>query len=117
LPQVRGSEAELVQLFACVLINAGQAKGDQANQVRITAECRGPSVVVRISDTGVGIPPEDLPRVFEPFFTTRVVGQGRGLGLPVAQGIAHGLGGGIEVESAGGTGTTVTVTLPIAPTP
>jgi PAS domain S-box-containing protein len=114
LPAVRGSEAELVQLFGCLLVNAGQAKGEGANQVRVTAAREGPNVVVRVSDTGAGIPPEVLPRVFDPFFTTRDIGQGKGLGLSVAFGIAQGLGGGVELESAPGKGTTVIVTLPVA---
>ena len=114
LPPVSGSEAELVQLFGCLLVNAGQARGEPANEVRITAELRGPMVVARVSDTGRGISPEDLPRIFDPFFTTRGVRQGKGLGLPVAQGIAQGLGGGIEVESVLGNGTTMSVTLPVA---
>jgi PAS domain S-box-containing protein len=113
LPSVVGSEAELVQLFGGLLVNAEQAAGERANQVRVTAERREDRVVVRIADTGRGISPEDLPRIFEPFFTTRPVGQGKGLGLSVAQGIAQGLGGGVEVESVAGEGTKVTITLPV----
>jgi signal transduction histidine kinase len=113
LPPVSGSEAELVQLFGCLLVNAGQARGKVHNQVRITAERMGSNVVVKVSDTGTGIPPGDIPRVFEPFFTTRGVGRGKGLGLPVALGIAQGLGGSIELTTEVGAGTMVTVTLPI----
>jgi len=113
LPPVAGSEAELIQLFACLLVNAEQACGDGPNQVRVSAERQGGLVVVRVSDTGKGIAPEHLPRIFEPFFTTRSVGQGKGLGLPVAQGIAQGLGGSLQVQSLVGQGTTVAVTLPI----
>ncbi|MFL5302877.1 MAG: two-component system sensor histidine kinase NtrB [Anaeromyxobacteraceae bacterium] len=115
LPSISGSEAELVQLFACLLVNAAQAKAaDRPNEIRIAAEQRGETIVTRVSDGGRGIPRDDLPRIFEPFFTTRDVGQGRGLGLAVALGIAEGLGGGIEVESVVGAGTIVTVTLPVA---
>ena len=113
LPSVAGSQAELIQLFACLLVNAYQAKGDGPNRVRVTAELRGPKVVVSISDTGTGIPAEILPRVFLPFFTTRAIGQGKGLGLSVALGIAQGLGGSVELQSTQGQGTTVTVTLPV----
>jgi len=116
VPPVAGSEAELVQLFACLLVNAEQATGDGPNQVRISAGLQGGRVVVQVSDTGKGIAPEHMPRIFEPFFTTRSVGQGKGLGLPVAQGIAQGLGGSIEVQSVAGRGTTVTVTLPVGGT-
>ena len=112
LPPVTGSEAELAQLFGCLLVNAGQA---QAHSVRISAEVSGRVVKVRVVDTGTGIAPEIMPRIFDPFFTTRGVGRGKGLGLPVALGIAQGLGGGLEVHSVVGQGTTATVTLPLAP--
>lgn len=115
LPPVVGSEAELVELFGCLLVNAGQATGAHANAIRITAEVRGPVVAVQLTDTGTGIAPEVLPRIFDPFFTTRGPGRGKGLGLPVALGIAQGLGGSIEVQSIAGKGTTVTVTLPVSP--
>jgi len=110
--QVPAARAELVQLFACLLVNAAQASGAGPNCIRVTAEPRGAQVVVRVSDTGQGISPENLARILDPFFTTRAVGQGKGLGLKVAQGIAQGLGGGLQVESAPGQGTTVLVTLP-----
>jgi signal transduction histidine kinase len=114
LPPVSGSAPELLQLFVCLLVNAEQSQGEQPNQVRITAEQQGPRVRVRVIDTGRGISSSNLPRVFDPFFTTRMVGQGRGLGLGVARGIAQGLGGDVEVESVEGEGTTVTVTWPVA---
>jgi C4-dicarboxylate-specific signal transduction histidine kinase len=113
-PSVMGSQAELMQLLAYLLVNAHQAKGAGPNRVRVTAGLRGPKALVSISDTGTGIPAEDLPKVFLPFFTTRAIGQGKGLGLPVALGIAQGLGGSVELVSTLGQGTAVTVTLPIA---
>jgi two-component system NtrC family sensor kinase len=74
----------------------------------------GDVVTVRISDTGRGIPAEHLARVFEPFFTTRPVGEGSGVGLAVCHGIATRMGGTIGIESDLGVGTTVTVRLPRA---
>jgi two-component system, NtrC family, sensor kinase len=71
-------------------------------------------VVVRIADTGRGIPADHLARVFEPFFTTRAVGEGSGVGLAVCHGIATRMGGTIAIESEVGVGTTVTVRLPRA---
>jgi signal transduction histidine kinase len=67
-------------------------------------------VHVSIQDTGKGIEPEDLDRIFEPFFSSRP--EGTGLGLPIARRIAQAHGGDLSVESRGGTGTTVTVRLP-----
>ena len=67
---------------------------------------------MRIRDDGCGIPADRLTRVFEPFFTTRDVGQGTGLGLTVASDIVNAHGGRIEVDSAVGAGSTFTVLLP-----
>ncbi|MBL8458548.1 MAG: histidine kinase, partial [Zoogloea sp.] len=68
-------------------------------------------------DTGKGIPATDLQRVFEPFYTTKPVGQGTGLGLSLSWGIVERHHGRIEVSSEVGQGTTFTVTLPIEPPP
>jgi signal transduction histidine kinase len=68
-------------------------------------------------DNGCGIPPENLTRVFEPFFTTRPVGEGIGLGLPICHGIIARHQGTIDMQSAPGVGTTVTVRLAAAPEP
>jgi len=68
--------------------------------------------VVEVSDTGTGIDESVLPRVFDPFFSTRGVGRGKGLGLSVCLGIVRSLGGDIALRSVPGKGTTVTVVLP-----
>jgi signal transduction histidine kinase len=67
---------------------------------------------LRVSDTGVGIPPEIMESIFEPFFTTKERGQGTGLGLSMSQSIIRGFGGEISVTSQVGTGTQFTVRLP-----
>jgi len=72
----------------------------------------GEHVALDVTDTGGGIPPEVLPRVFEPFFSTKEVGQGTGLGLPVAMGIVQQLEGWIEVENLPTKGTRFTMFLP-----
>ena len=69
-------------------------------------------MLVEISDTGVGIPPENVPKIFEPFFTTKEVGRGTGLGLSVCYGILTEHGGTLDVQSTVGLGTTFTIILP-----
>jgi signal transduction histidine kinase len=71
----------------------------------------GPSVVVMVSDTGCGIPPENLPRIFEPFFTTKPHPEGTGLGLAIVERIVRQHGGRVDVHSAGGRGTVVVIRL------
>jgi len=76
-------------------------------------DARSNQIVVRISDTGSGIPPENLDKIFDPFFTTKGH-KGTGLGLSVSYGIIENHGGDIEVQSAPGEGTTFTITLPLS---
>jgi len=117
LPPLRISEPDLVQLLANLLVNAGQATGAGPNQVRVSAWLGSPGVVaLTISDTGAGMAAEVQARAFEPFFSTRGVGGGTGLGLSVCRGIALSAGGHIELRSEAGKGTTATVTLPVAAT-
>ena len=68
-----------------------------------------------ITDTGCGIPPENIPHLFDPFFTTKEVGKGIGLGLAISYGIVKQHRGEIEVQSSAGTGTTFRVLLPAEP--
>jgi PAS domain S-box-containing protein len=114
MPEVGATQAELVQVFAGLLANAGQATGPGPNVVEVSAELREPDqVVVRIADTGAGIDENALPHVFDPFFSTRGVGGGRGLGLSAALGIVRGIGGDIQIASAVGKGTLASVVLPV----
>jgi CheY-like chemotaxis protein len=71
-------------------------------------------VIVEVSDTGIGIPPENLQRIFEPFFTSKPIGVGTGLGLSICRNIVVSMGGSIHVESQVGKGTTFRVELPAA---
>jgi len=91
--------------------NAFDAMGESGS-LSIIARNDGPQVVVEVSDTGVGIPPENLAKIFEPFFTTKEIGRGTGLGLAVCYGILTEHGGSLDVQSTVGTGTTFTITLP-----
>jgi len=82
--------------------------------VRACAEEKEAGFYVEVSDTGKGIPPQDLGKIFDPFFTTKDVGKGSGLGLSVSHGIIKQHGGRIEVKSEVGQGSTFTVFLPSA---
>jgi PAS domain S-box-containing protein len=118
LPPVHGSEARLGQVFLNLLVNAAQALPEGAaekNAIRLVARrVDGGGVVVEVTDTGCGIPPEHRRRIFDPFFTTKPVGLGTGLGLSICHNIVTSMGGEIVVESAVGQGTTFRVHLPAA---
>lgn len=114
---VFANEARLGQVFLNLLVNAAHAMPDghaAANLVTIVTRQEGETVIVSISDTGTGIPPEVLPRIFDPFFSTKQIGQGTGLGLFISQGIVKEAGGEMSVQSAQGMGTTFEVRLPAA---
>jgi two-component system, NtrC family, sensor kinase len=113
VPQVNCYAAQLNQVWMNLLVNAAQAIGTEAGEVRIATRCEGPTVIVSVSDTGPGIPPGELTRIFDPFFTTKPVGEGTGLGLSISHGIVQRHGGKIEVESVAGRGTTFTVSLAV----
>jgi two-component system, NtrC family, sensor kinase len=113
-PPVVGLASELTELFVHLLINAAQALEDQPGTVTVSTAYESGHVVVRVRDTGRGIAEENLARVFDPFFTTRAVGAGSGMGLAVCYGIATRHNGSITLDSKLGPGTTVTVRLPAA---
>ena len=112
LPMVDCYAGQLNQVWMNLLANAAHAvKG--GGSVSVETESAGDFVVVRVRDTGCGIPPENLSRIFDPFFTTKPVGEGTGLGLSVTYGIVERHGGRIEVESRPGEGALFTVRLPV----
>jgi two-component system NtrC family sensor kinase len=104
---------QLNQVFMNVLLNAVQSM-DGKGTITISSERREHEVAIRIGDTGKGIPPEHLPRVFDPGFTTKGVGVGTGLGLSIAYQIMQKHAGSIECQSQLGVGTTFTLRLPIS---
>jgi signal transduction histidine kinase len=116
LPPVLGLASELTQVFVHLLINAAQALKDAPGRVTVGVAHTGADVTVTVTDTGRGIAPEHLERVFEPFFTTRAPGEGTGMGLAVCYGIIQRHGGWIGIDSHPGEGTRVTVRLPLAET-
>jgi signal transduction histidine kinase len=116
-PPVYGNGARLCQVLLNLLLNAAHAiqPGQvERNTIRVSARSEGAEMVlVEVSDTGCGIPPENLGRIFNPFFTTRPVGEGTGLGLAVCHGIVASHGGEMSVESEVGRGSTFRVRLPV----
>jgi two-component system NtrC family sensor kinase len=108
---VSGDPGQLQQAVIALATNAFDAMGDSGS-LAIIARNSGDTVVIEVSDSGVGITPENLPKIFEPFFTTKEIGRGTGLGLAVCYGILTEHGGSLDVQSTVGTGTTFTITLP-----
>ncbi len=114
LSLVHGDRKSLQQVFLNLFINAIQAMLDGGSlSVRAYPTPDGHWLKVEVKDTGIGIEAEDLPRIFDPFYTTKQVGRGTGLGLSVTYGIVEKHGGHIEVESRKGQGSTFTVLLPM----
>ncbi|MCE5271664.1 hypothetical protein LLH00_10320 [bacterium] len=112
LPLIRCYPGQLNQVFMNLLVNAAQSIQGKGT-ITIETENRDSGINIRISDTGSGIPKENLSRLFDPFFTTKPVGKGTGLGLSISYGIIKKHNGTIEVESQPGRGTSFTITLPI----
>lgn len=113
LPAVTGDRSQFQQVFMNLLINAVQAM-DEKGVITIVTRGAGEQVRVRITDTGRGIPPEQIDLIFDPFFSTKESGHGTGLGLSIAYGIVSNHRGTISVESEVNRGTTFTILLPAA---
>ena len=116
LPPTSCYAGQLNQVWMNLLVNAAQAVGDEG-EVSISTRLEGAWVVVTISDTGCGIPADQIKRIFDPFFTTKPVGEGTGLGLATSYGIIERHGGTITVKSQVATGTTFTIKVPIRTCP
>ncbi|MFN2491957.1 MAG: ATP-binding protein [Pyrinomonadaceae bacterium] len=111
LPLVSGEAGQLQQAIIALATNAVDAM-PTGGILKIASRGNGKNVIVEVTDTGVGIPAENIPKIFEPFFTTKEVGKGTGLGLAVCYGILTEHGGSLEVQSTVGVGTTFTISLP-----
>lgn len=115
LPPVSISKVRLEQVLINFLANAADAlEGRKDRRIRVSAEAEAGRVRIRVEDTGHGIAPADLERIFEPYFTTKEPERGTGLGLPVVKEIIEKFGGRISVKSTLGEGTVFTVDLPAA---
>jgi two-component system NtrC family sensor kinase len=116
LDRVNGSAEQLVQVFMALLINAADAMNETGTITIRTRRglSRAEAIVAEVIDEGHGIPRNDLPKIFEPFYTSKPPGRGTGLGLSICYSIIADHGGRIEVDSAPGAGSTFRVVLPSA---
>jgi two-component system NtrC family sensor kinase len=116
LPKVLVNYNQMEQVLLNLLNNAKDAiKG--AGRITLRTRLADGMIAIEVQDTGCGIPPAQLAKIFFPFFTTKGVGKGTGLGLSISYGIVKALGGRIEVKSEVGVGSTFTILLPPAPEP
>ncbi|HEV7700143.1 MAG TPA: ATP-binding protein [Pyrinomonadaceae bacterium] len=113
LPLIDAYGSQINQVWMNLLANAAQAIGEKTGHVRIATSSDSDFVTVTIADSGGGIPNQELGLIFDPFYTTKSVGEGTGLGLSICFGIVERHGGKIFAASELGTGTSFTVRLPI----
>ncbi|NVN91115.1 MAG: transporter substrate-binding domain-containing protein [Desulfuromonadales bacterium] len=115
LPHFRGNSQRIEQVLVNLIINACQSLPDSDRAIELSTcfDASRNAVLFRLRDQGSGISPEDLPRLTDPFFTTKRSSGGTGLGLSVSAGIVKEHNGSLEFESSPGNGTTVTLSLPI----
>ena len=111
LPLIYGDAGQLQQAVIALAANAIDAMPD-GGVLRIASRRNESNVLIEVSDSGVGIPQENVTKIFEPFFTTKEIGKGTGLGLAVCYGILTEHGGSLDVQSTLGVGTTFTISLP-----
>jgi CheY-like chemotaxis protein len=112
IPVTLADAGQLAQVFLNLFNNALDAMGERGGRLVVTTSSSGSTISVSFADTGEGIAPGEIERIFEPFYTTRQGGSNAGLGLTVAQAIVRGHGGSIAVESKRGRGATFRVELP-----
>ena len=118
VPSITCSPSQVNQVLLNIVNNAAQAMDKPRGRIAVATRREGDhAVAIDVEDNGRGIAPENLPRIFDPFYTTKDVGKGTGLGLSIAYKIVSQHGGRIDVRSTPGAGTTVTVVLPVAPPP
>ena len=109
---VMGNEGELQQVFSNLIVNATDAIGDEGGRLRVTLEATDQWVWASFEDSGPGIPPAELDKIFQPFYSTKLGKGGTGLGLSISFNIARRHGGEIRVISHPGEGSSFIVELP-----
>jgi two-component system NtrC family sensor kinase len=116
IPSVSGDAHQLMQVFLNLILNSEQAMREVRDRgtLRIRLEKRDHSVAITFQDDGPGIPPDILPNIFDPFYTTKRPGRGTGLGLSICKAILREHSGNVEAASGPGGGAVFTVTLPLA---
>jgi signal transduction histidine kinase len=113
LPETVLVSDHLLQVFLNILINAVDASEDYGNKIEVKSYVKNGNIHVDIADNGCGIPDDIQKKIFEPFYTTKEVGKGTGLGLTVSYGFIEKLKGEIKVKSNVGSGSTFIITIPI----
>ena len=113
-PQVFGNSGKLQQVFTNLLLNARDATPAGGSIKISTIPSEDHSLTIEVADSGIGIAPENVAKIYDPFYTTKGVGRGTGLGLAVSYGIVQEHSGHISVESTPGRGTIFRITLPTA---
>ena len=112
LPSIKADPLEIEQIFTNLFLNSIQVMSEEGT-LGVQLDLDDDHIHLRVTDTGPGIPPENLPNIFDPFFTT--TSGGTGLGLAVVLRIVKTYKGKIEVEKSDASGTTFAVRLPLAP--
>ena len=114
LPLYWASATEMQQVLLNLLNNGVDAMNSSGGVIKVSSQVSDGQIVLKVADNGIGIAEANLARIFDPFYTTKPVGQGTGLGLSICYGIIKKLGGNIQAQSAKGKGTTFSIFLPIA---
>jgi two-component system, NtrC family, sensor kinase len=114
LPRMTGRPQQMAQVVINLLMNAAQAMTERGS-IFLSTRQEGEEVVLVVRDTGQGMTPEVLEKLFHPFFSTKPLGEGTGMGLAVVHGIVSAHGGRIQVESQPGKGSAFTIHLPTVP--
>lgn len=114
VPVVQCHKGQVNQVIMNILVNASHAMPDSGGVITVSTGVKDGMLEVKIADNGSGIPEDILPRIFDPFYTTKEVGKGTGLGLSISHGIILDHEGRIEVDSEVGVGTEFRIYLPLA---